>query len=276
MNTLLQDIRYATTNRKAENAMPTMNPNRAELASGTRSRLQQRNLSTADVFFLLTCLPLVLCFAAVSSGKTKKPAPAPLAPGAYFGLKLPGDTPELFAPGIINIPGRSVGHLAFSPDGAECYFTVYDGVYLHNRILFTRYENGAWTPQASVPFVSGKENFEPLFSRDGHRDNFKSLDRLSRIERPRSHGDSPPTAYPVSTPNSSSDGSAHPARAKFSCSSHAFMRAELPINHHPIHLIASGHGDEKPRDMGKKRQWRTPAITQPAGYPPAALDPVSA
>jgi Tol biopolymer transport system component len=93
--------------------------------------------------------------------------PKPLAPGAYFGLKMPGDTPELFAPGIINVPGRSVGHIAFSPDATECYFTVFDGIYSNVRLFSTRCENGAWTPQAPVIFVKGAQAFEPLFSRDG-------------------------------------------------------------------------------------------------------------
>lgn len=111
------------------------------------------------------------CLAANAQGSPPKRDAAPLAPGAYFGLKLPGETPEIFAPGIVSIPGRNVGHLAFSPDGLECYFTVFDfnGTYSNSRMLFTRYQNGAWTPQAPVPFVSGKENFEPLFSRDGNR-----------------------------------------------------------------------------------------------------------
>ena len=93
----------------------------------------------------------------------------PTSTGAYFGLKLPGETPELFAPGIINIPGRSVGRIAFSPDATECAFTVFESFYANNRILFTRYENGAWTPQASGPRVDGREMLEPLFSRDNSR-----------------------------------------------------------------------------------------------------------
>jgi hypothetical protein len=125
--------------------------------------------------FLVACLSLPASFAASPSGETEKAAspPAPLATGAYFGLNLPGKTPEIFAPGIISIPGRNTGHLAFSPDGLDCYFTVFDfdekKGYNNSRMLFTHYRNGAWTPQAPVPFVSGKENFEPLFSRDGKR-----------------------------------------------------------------------------------------------------------
>lgn len=97
-------------------------------------------------------------------------APSPrLAAGAYFGLKLPGETPELFAPGIVNLPNRSVGRIAFSPDATECAFTVFEGFYANNRILYTRYESDAWTPQTPFPSVDGRKSLEPLFSRDNSR-----------------------------------------------------------------------------------------------------------
>jgi Tol biopolymer transport system component len=119
------------------------------------------------VLFPAACLAVAACLAPTLIGQIKPPGP--LAPGAYFGLKLPGETPEVFAPGIISTPGRSIGHLAMSPDATECYFTVFDGVYAHTRIFFTRYENGAWTQQAPVTFAGGRESMEPLFSRDGNR-----------------------------------------------------------------------------------------------------------
>ncbi len=149
--------------------MPNVHLSHVGSIRGTPCRRTQRNPLTAVVIILATGLPVAPSFAASPNGMTGKAAPAPLAPGAYFGLKLPGDTPELFAPGIIDIPCRSVGHIAFSPDGTECYFTVFDGAYGNSRILFTRYENGAWTPQAPVTFADGRQEGEPLFSRDGNR-----------------------------------------------------------------------------------------------------------
>ena len=171
MKTLHRNIRNATINRTGKYATPTMNVNCADSMSGTHCRRPQRNLLALVAIILAAGLPVAQCLAASPSGKTQKTAsaPAPLVPGAYFGLKLPGETPELFAPGIINIPGRSVGHLAFSPDGTECYFSVFDGIWSNNRIFFTRYKNGAWTPQAPATFAEGQQKGEPLFSRDGNQ-----------------------------------------------------------------------------------------------------------
>jgi hypothetical protein len=89
--------------------MPAVNLSNSEQASGTFCRRRQRNLLAVAVFLLAAILPVALCFAANPAGETKKAdsAPAPLALGAYFGLKLPGETPEIFAPGIISIPGRN-------------------------------------------------------------------------------------------------------------------------------------------------------------------------
>ena len=154
--------------------MSTRNLRSIEPESRTPCRRTQRNLRAVAIFFLLTFLPPALCFAVSPAGETKKEAsaPAPLAPGAYFGLKLPGETPELFAPGIINIPGRNVERVAFSPDGTECYFTVWNGAANSSStgILFTRYENGAWTPQAPAAFFAdGRERRAITFSSDGNR-----------------------------------------------------------------------------------------------------------
>jgi len=209
MNTLLQIIRHATTNQAGKFAMPIMNPNHAELASGTQCRRLQRNLLSVAVSILSAWLPIALCFAASPAGETKQAAsaPAPLAPGAYFGLKLPGETPELFAPGIISTPGRSVSHLAFSPDGTECYFTVFDGAWANGRILFTRYQNGAWTPQAPVTFADGQQQFEPLFSRDGNRLYFGVATRtgtefwmVQRASRDREWSDPQSLPAPLNSP----------------------------------------------------------------------------
>ncbi len=143
-----------------------------EVRSASRSRWRwQGSILPQMILLSAACLAVAMCLTTSLMGQTKgtASAPAPLAPGAYFGLKLPGETPELFAPGIISPPGRSIGHLAMSPDGTECYFTVFDGVYAHTHIFFTRYANGVWTTQAPVTFTGGRESMEPLFSRDGNQ-----------------------------------------------------------------------------------------------------------
>jgi hypothetical protein len=140
-------------------------------------RIHARPLRTEATFrsilsaVIAGCLATAVCQAAGANAESSLAPiePAVLAAGAYFGQKLPGDNPELFAPSVINILGRSVGHIAFSPDATECYFTVFEGIYSNNRLFFTRYKNGAWTAQGPVGFLKDGHGFEPLFSRDGGR-----------------------------------------------------------------------------------------------------------
>jgi Tol biopolymer transport system component len=88
---------------------------------------------------------------------------------AYLGQTPPGETPELFAPGVLSAY-RFLGPVAFSPDGTECFFTVDDAGYTTQSLYVTRYVNGAWTPQVLAPFVAGFEkSAEAYFSPDGNR-----------------------------------------------------------------------------------------------------------
>jgi Tol biopolymer transport system component len=92
----------------------------------------------------------------------------PLA-AAYLGQTPPGETPELFAPGVLSA-NRFLGPLAFSPDGTECFFTVDDAGYTTQSLYVSRYVNGVWTPQELAPFVAGFEkSAEAYFSPDGNR-----------------------------------------------------------------------------------------------------------
>jgi Tol biopolymer transport system component len=123
------------------------------------------------VLLLAAFLPVELCFAASPPQDTKKAAlvPALLAPGAYFGMKLPGKTPEIFAPGIISQTNRLVDHITFSPDGSECFFTVWGAKYSSAKIFWTKRAGDAWTPQVEAPFSAGHYATSPSFSRDGNR-----------------------------------------------------------------------------------------------------------
>ena len=85
----------------------------------------------------------------------------------YFGQTPPGDEAVIFAPGIISIPDRAEGPIVFSPDGKECYFSVYDTA--RWGILFTKYINNSWTEQEKAPFSINKYALAPFFSKDGNR-----------------------------------------------------------------------------------------------------------
>jgi Tol biopolymer transport system component len=101
------------------------------------------------------------------------PPPAPARPadanGAYFGQKPPGKKPEIFAPGIISRTNRLVDHIAFSPDGNECYFSVWGANFSSAKIYWTRRVGNTWTPQMEAPFSARHYATGASFSKDGSR-----------------------------------------------------------------------------------------------------------
>ena len=80
----------------------------------------------------------------------------------------PGDTPELFMPGML-CTGAYERDITMSPDGKELYIGVIYGRCV--TILFTRCEKGAWTPLEVAPFAQDPNffYFEPHVTPDGQK-----------------------------------------------------------------------------------------------------------
>jgi hypothetical protein len=96
----------------------------------------------------------------------------PLLTGAYLGQKPPGNTPEVFAPGIVST-GLYTRDIAMTPDGKEMYFCISDPS--ATAVFVTKLEEGRWTEPVIAPF-SGKGffDFEPHISPDGKKFFFLS------------------------------------------------------------------------------------------------------
>jgi Tol biopolymer transport system component len=84
----------------------------------------------------------------------------------YLGEKPPGKKPAVFAPGLVSTPGTEF-NAAFSPDGKEFFFSVNLGG--RETMKYMRYEGTRWTAPKTAPFVSPKNDCDPIFSFDGKR-----------------------------------------------------------------------------------------------------------
>lgn len=96
--------------------------------------------------------------------------------GPYLGQEHPGNTPEVFAPGIVSINDSQEFAGTFSPDGKEFFFTrrpEYDD-FQAQRIWFTREISGIWTEPEQAPFSEDCMELEPFISPDGLRFYFGS------------------------------------------------------------------------------------------------------
>jgi len=109
----------------------------------------------------------------VQKGASTGPIHFPVLEGDYLGEKTPGDTPQMFAPGIVSSHGFSSEHspAVFSPDGKEVYWTLK----FRGPILVMRQEKGVWTAPEPASFCSEYGEGEPIFSPDGTKLYFLSM-----------------------------------------------------------------------------------------------------
>ena len=107
------------------------------------------------------------------SQRVSKENDYPLLTGPYFGQKLPGVTPEIFAPDIVSLRKRTESAVSFSPDLDEMYFSAReDGNW---SIYFSKLENGKWTDLEKANFTKGKRSAEskPFVNLNGKRIYFE-------------------------------------------------------------------------------------------------------
>jgi len=100
----------------------------------------------------------------------------PILKGPYLGQKPPGLIPEIFAPDVVSINGRSEGSISFSPDLGEIYFGAKSRSEVP-AIYFSRLESNKWTPIEKAAFTKGKRDQEenPLINHNGKRIYFTAF-----------------------------------------------------------------------------------------------------
>src|SRR5512145_1591606 len=91
--------------------------------------------------------------------------------GGYFGQTPPGDTPVVFAPGIVSTDDKEHGAPGFSPDGNEVFWW---SIRNNNDEWISFYKTmrcvgGTWSAPETSPFDGA-----PVFSPDGKRLYFGS------------------------------------------------------------------------------------------------------
>lgn len=90
---------------------------------------------------------------------------APLLPtleGPYMGQQPPGDTPQIFLPGIVSGSDRAHSSITFSPEALEAYWT--EMIPPEGRVAFMQMKDGKWT----YPVAAAIDR-DPTFSPDGKK-----------------------------------------------------------------------------------------------------------
>jgi hypothetical protein len=105
----------------------------------------------------------------------------PVLAGPYLGQELPGLIPKQFVPSIAPPEDHKHSAPAFSPDGTEMFFSVYENYDYPQKIKVMRLVDGVWTAPELAPFSGVYQEGGPVFSPDGNRLYFYS-------KRPRRAG----------------------------------------------------------------------------------------
>lgn len=71
----------------------------------------------------------------------------------YFGEPLPGDTPVVFAPGVVSRKARFEQSLLYAPDGRELTFVVTNSDWTAFTLYLMKLERGQWTEPKTAPFL---------------------------------------------------------------------------------------------------------------------------
>jgi ankyrin repeat protein len=118
----------------------------------------------------------------IAKGAEDKPIHFPVLEGDYMGQKPPGETPELFAPGIVSSIWGLHSAAAFSPDGDIAMWapmiTIPGQLYSTGGILMSERKNNRWAAPHFAPFPGDGEGDVPFFAPDGKRVYFMSAQAL--------------------------------------------------------------------------------------------------
>ncbi|MEI6884215.1 MAG: putative Ig domain-containing protein [Bacteroidota bacterium] len=112
----------------------------------------KKSALTLALFLLLGCM---------ASSQTIPPD------SLYFGQTPPGNTPQVFAPGIISLPGRVEYGVSIAPAGDEMLFAI--GTWPNKRTMMMKYMNNHWTGPDTVSFSVSRSAEEAIYSPGGQR-----------------------------------------------------------------------------------------------------------
>jgi ankyrin repeat protein len=154
---------------------------------GANINIKTRSGAT-PLHYALSCGHEEIVSLLVSKGADSAPRDYPKLSGEYLGMKKPGLSPELFAPGLLRGVFNPHSSLTFSPDGKEIYWT--DSYFAHSsKIWFMKLENNRWTEPKVASFSNKYHHEGPFFSPDGSKLYFCSNRPIEKNGKPKNNLD---------------------------------------------------------------------------------------
>ncbi len=122
---------------------------------------------TTRVFAIMACLFMVSC-----SGINNRREAKMINDFVLPGLSEPGDSLEIFMPGVISCTGTHDAAITISPEGDEIFFAR--GIWPDTRIFTLKWDGTAWQGPDTADFSRRYLASEPAFSPDGLHVYFSS------------------------------------------------------------------------------------------------------
>jgi hypothetical protein len=119
-------------------------------------------------YYSLLLLFLIILFFACTDSKNEV---TDVRKGKYFGLDKPGNSPMIFAPGLIST-NLSERDITFTPDGKELYYTIWSGSF--GVIVVIKEGEDGWSDPNVTSFSKEFSNLEPFVTVDGSKLFFAS------------------------------------------------------------------------------------------------------
>ncbi|MCJ7579393.1 MAG: ankyrin repeat domain-containing protein, partial [Candidatus Aminicenantes bacterium] len=121
----------------------------------------------------------------IEKGAVEKAIQFPVLEGNYMGQKPPGETPEIFALGIVSSIWGLHSTVSFSPDNNIAMWSpmiqIPGELYSRGGILMSERKNSLWTAPRFVPFARDGDGDVPFFAPDGKRVYFMSSQELPGV-----------------------------------------------------------------------------------------------
>jgi ankyrin repeat protein len=103
----------------------------------------------------------------IAKGAKKESIIRPVLEGDYLGQKIPGLTPERFAPGVISTEKSELNSI-FSPDGKEFYYSLQTGP-LNWKIMVMKRDKDRWSKPETAPFSGEYSDVDLFITADGQK-----------------------------------------------------------------------------------------------------------
>ncbi len=117
---------------------------------------------------------IIICLTGVTNFLLAQQDNNPKLTDSFFGQELPGNIPQIFAPGIVSTDMYNHSSISISPDGKEIYWAMAP-LDTPRRIYYSFIQNnGLWSEPEVIHFTQSEDGDCPVLSIDGKKMYFNS------------------------------------------------------------------------------------------------------